>query len=403
MPKIFVKIIVLSLVFFGGFFGLLGIAAAQSATSVNFVPSLPVKSYILINAESGEILAEQAADIPYPPASLTKLMTAYLVYDALKKGQVALDQQVKVSENAWRKRGSRMFIEPRSRVTVDQLLNGLVVQSGNDAATALAELLAGSEAMFAQKMNQTAQALGLRNSVFANASGLPEPADGQMSARDIALLAKALLEDFPEQYYRYSLREFTYNNINQKNRNALLWENFGVDGLKTGYTSAAGYCLAASANYGDLRLIAVVMGTESARARVVLTRALLAFGQRQYQKIQLFVPDAPLAKVKVYLGKQDQVPLLPKTVVSVVDRADNLKNWQLSMDFPEGLPLRAPLSTDTAVAELTLREGEKILGRWPLYPAEAVAAAGWFGQWWQRWQHFWQAPEEAPEEALTES
>lgn len=392
MPKTFEKIIVFPWLFLWLFFGLFGSVSAQV---LQFIPPLPVKSYILINAGNGEVLAEQAADTPYPPASLTKLMTAYLVYEALKKGQIGLDQPVKVSESAWRKRGSRMFIEPRSRVTVDQLLNGLVVQSGNDAATALAELLAGSEAMFAQKMNQTAQALGLRNSVFANASGLPEPADGQMSARDIALLAKALLENFPEQYYRYSLREFSYSNISQKNRNALLWENFGVDGLKTGYTSAAGYCLAASANYGDLRLIAVVMGTESAEARVAVTRALLAFGVQQYQQIQFFAPNVPLAEVEVYLGKRAVVPLFTKTAVSVVGRVENLKNWQLTMDFPEGLPLQAPLATDASVAELTLRDDEKILGRWPLYPAEAVAATGWLGQWWQRWQRFWQAPEKS--------
>ncbi len=388
MSKPFAKIIVFSWLFFG----LLGSVAAQA---LSFMPPLPVKSYILLNATSGEILAEQAADVPYPPASLTKLMTAYLVYAALKNGQIGLDQQVKVTENAWKMIGSRMYIDPRSRVTVDQLLNGLVVQSGNDAATALAELLAGTEATFAQKMNQTAQALGLRNSRFANASGLPEPADGQMSARDIALLAKALLEDFPEQYYRYSLREFTYNNIRQQNRNALLWENFGVDGLKTGYTSAAGYCLAASANYGDLRLIAVVMGTESAKDRVALTRALLAFGLQQYQQIQLFAPNAPLAEAKVYLGQADRVPLQTTEAVSVVGRAENLQNWQLTIDFPQGLPLHAPLATDTSVAELTLRAGESILGRWPLYPAEAVAASGWFGQWWQRWQRFWQAPEKS--------
>jgi D-alanyl-D-alanine carboxypeptidase (penicillin-binding protein 5/6) len=369
-------------------FGFLGITWAQS---MSFVPTLPVKSYILINAKSGEVLAEQAADIPYPPASLTKLMTAYLVYAALKKGEIGLDQQVKVTENAWRMGGSRMYIDPRSRVTVDQLLNGLVVQSGNDAATALAELLAGSEATFAQKMNQAGQELGLRESIFTNASGLPEPADGQMSARDIALLARKLLENFPEQYYRYSLREFTYNNISQNNRNALLWENFGVDGLKTGYTKAAGYCLAASVNYGDLRLIAVVMGTESPKDRVALTRALLTFGTRQYQQIQLFAPNVPLTVAPVYLGQQATVSLAPQEAVSVVGRSASLSRWQLTIDYPQGLPLRAPLTTTTPVAELVLREDAQILGRWPLYPQQAIAETGWFGHWWQRWQRFWQA------------
>ncbi len=230
-------------------------------------PPVAARAWLLVDYQSGQTIAAHNADERIEPASLTKLMTAYLVFDALKKKTITPEQTVPVSKRAWKAGGSRMFIEPRKPVTVDELLRGMVVQSGNDATVALAELVGGSEDVFAQMMNREAQRLGLKDTQFTNASGWPEPKH-YSTARDLAVLAAALIRDFPDYYTLYSIREYRYNNITQQNRNRLLWLDPNVDGVKTGHTEAAGYCLIASAKRGPRRLLSVIVGANSeARAR----------------------------------------------------------------------------------------------------------------------------------------
>ena len=242
---------------------------AQTQSEVQAIPpppQVPVRGYILIDYQSGNILAEMNSGERMEPASITKLMTGYIVYKALKSGKITLNDQVTISEKAWRMQGSKMFIKVGGQVSVDDLLMGMVVQSGNDATVALAEYVAGSEETFASLMNQEAERLGLTSSHFVNASGMPDP-NHYMSARDIALLTRAIIREFPEQYVRYSVRSFKYNNIEQQNRNRLMLTDPTVDGVKTGHTESAGYCLVSSAKRGDTRLISVVLGAQKERER----------------------------------------------------------------------------------------------------------------------------------------
>ncbi|MEO0420754.1 MAG: D-alanyl-D-alanine carboxypeptidase family protein [Pseudomonadota bacterium] len=282
------------------------------------LPSLPVpappqvdaRSYILIDFQTGKVLAEHDADRVVPPASLTKLMTAYLVFTELRDGRLRLDEEVLVSERAWRMRGSKMFIEVGDRVRVEDLIRGVIVQSGNDASVALAEHIAGTEDAFALRMEQQARAMGLNNSQFRNATGMPAERH-RVTARDVAKLSRRLIADFPEYYAIYSEREFKFGPIKkpQRNRNPLLGNFDGADGLKTGYTAAAGYCLAASAEREGQRLISVVMGTKSANARASASRALLNYGFRYYATHRLYGMGETIASVKVWKGEVDEVPL----------------------------------------------------------------------------------------------
>jgi serine-type D-Ala-D-Ala carboxypeptidase (penicillin-binding protein 5/6) len=237
-------------------------------------PSIAAKAYLLVDLVSGQTLAADNADAPREPASLTKLMTAYLAFRALKDKELTPSQMVNVSERAWRAEGSRMFIEPKKAVSVDELLHGVIVQSGNDASIALAETVAGSEDAFAERMNREAARLGMKNTRFVNATGLPAPKETS-TANDLALLAAALIRDFPEYYPLYSIKEYRYNNITQPNRNRLLWTDPYVDGMKTGNTDAAGFCLIASARRGQRRLLAVVLGAASESARAIEAQKLL--------------------------------------------------------------------------------------------------------------------------------
>ncbi len=264
-------------------------------------PEFEASSYVLMDFASGTVLADHNSRERVDPASLTKIMTAYIVYKALARGEVHLDDSVSISEKAWRSIGSRMFIEVGDRVSLEDLLRGMVIQSGNDASIALAEHIAGTEESFADIMNVQAERLGLEDSNFVNVTGLPN-ADHYTTAYDVALLSRAMIWEFPQEYKRYAQREFTFNNIRQPNRNRLLWRDDTVDGIKTGYTKAARYCLAASAVRKDMRLISVVMGTPSSRSRMANSQALLNYGFRHYESHKLYQAGDALVERRMWSG-----------------------------------------------------------------------------------------------------
>ena len=269
-------------------------------------PAIAAKAYLLVDVLSGQTLAAQNADEPREPASLTKLMTAYLIFRALKDKELVPSQMVTVSAKAWRAEGSRMFIEPKKAVSVDELLHGMIVQSGNDAAIALAETLAGSEEAFVERMNKEAARLGMKNTRFATATGLPAPQQVS-TANDLALLAAAIIRDFPEYYPLYSIKEYRYNNITQPNRNRLLWSDPYVDGMKTGNTDAAGYCLIASAKRGPRRLLSVVLGAGSDAARAIESQKLLNYGFQFYDTVQMYQNGQTINTLRVWKGATDSV------------------------------------------------------------------------------------------------
>ena len=271
-------------------------------------PVVGAKSYLLQDFNSGQSLAEENADVAAEPASLTKLMTAYVIFKELASENIKLTDQVTISENAWRTPGSRMFIEVGKQVSVEDLLRGMIIQSGNDATVALAEFAAGSESGFTVLMNQYAKELGLKGTNFANSSGLPAP-DHYSTARDIARIASALIREFPQYYKWYSQKEFSYNEITQYNRNRLLWRDESVDGLKTGFTDSAGYCLVTSAMRDGMRLISVVIGTVSDKVRVDATQSLLNYGFHFYTSYALHAANLPLIETRVWKGASDSLPL----------------------------------------------------------------------------------------------
>jgi len=271
-------------------------------------PNIAASSYILMDFDSGKVLAEKDADKPLPPASLTKLMTVYVVFRELDSGHLTLDEKVTVSKKAWRTPGSRMFIEVGKQVSVEYLLKGVIIQSGNDASVALAEHVAGNESTFAALMNQNAERLGMLNTQFKNSTGLPEEGH-YTTAHDLAILAQAIIKEFPQYYKWDAQKEFTYNNITQHNRNKLLWRDKSVDGLKTGHTEEAGFCLVASAKRNDMRLISVVMGTDSENARATESLALLNYGFRFFETRKLYDGQTPIVEIRIYKGDSKKLQL----------------------------------------------------------------------------------------------
>ena len=269
-------------------------------------PALEAKAWLLLDVNSGQVLANQNADTRFEPASLTKLMTAYLAFSALKQKSLKPDQVVPVSTRAWKAEGSRMFIEPNKPVTVDELLRGMIIQSGNDASIALAEAIGGNEEVFAQMMNREAKRLGLANTNFTNATGLPNT-QLYSTAQDLSQLVVALIRDFPEHYPLYSQKEYRYNNITQSNRNRLLWLDSTVDGVKTGYTENAGYCLITSARRGERRLISVVLGTASESARATESQKMLNWGFQFYDSVRMYTRNQPVTQLRVWKGASDMV------------------------------------------------------------------------------------------------
>lgn len=285
-----------------------GIASASAKILVPDPPQVAGSSFILEDFNSGQVLAQKEADLRVEPASLTKVLTVYVIFNELKKGRLKLDDLVTISDNAWRTEGSRMFVDVNKQVKVEDLLQGVIIQSGNDASVALAEHIAGDEATFASMMNQHAARLGMTNSHFTNSMGLPHP-DHYSTARDLAKLAKAVIKEFPEYYRWDSQKEFTYNKITQPNRNLLLWRDPSVDGVKTGHTEAAGYCMIASAKRNDMRLISVVMGTASALKRASESQSLLTYGFRFYETHRLYTAQQVLNESKIWKGDSNTVGL----------------------------------------------------------------------------------------------
>ena len=342
-------------------------------------PSLAARAWLLLDYGSGLTLAGSNADQRVEPASLTKLMTAYVAFSALKQGRIQLTQTVPISERAWKAQGSRMFVEPRLPVTVDELLRGMIVQSGNDACIALAELIAGGEDAFVQMMNNEAKRLGLAATHFTNSTGLPDP-QHYSTAGDLARLAAALIRDFPEFYSLYSLKEYRYNNITQANRNRLLWLDPHVDGLKTGHTEAAGFCLVASAKRGPRRLLSVLLGADSDSARAQESQKLLNFGFQYFDAVKVYDAGQSIALLRVFKGAENSVRVgFAHDLLVSVPRglAAQLKVQLLSQQ-----PLLAPVAAGSRVATLKLFLGDQAYGEFPVTALETVPVAGIFGRTW---------------------
>jgi D-alanyl-D-alanine carboxypeptidase (penicillin-binding protein 5/6) len=327
-------------------------AADLAAVEMRPVPAPPIigaKSYLMIDGNTGQELASLEPDKALAPASLTKLMTAYAIFRALEEKQISLDDQVTVSEKAWRTPGSRMFIEVGSRVTVKDLMLGMIIQSGNDASVALAEHVAGTESVFAEVMNQYAAALGMHSSHFENATGLPGE-QHHSTARDLATLARAIIREFPEYYTWYSIKEFEYNNINQNNRNSLLWRDSSVDGMKTGHTDDAGFCLVSSAKRDGMRIVSVVLGTASAKSRIDGSQALLNYGFRFYETRLLYKAGEPVTRARIWKSANEFTPLgLPDDLYITVPRG-TYDDVESVLNIPA--VLIGPVSAGQALAEL---------------------------------------------------
>lgn len=340
-------------------------------------PDVAAKSYILQDFASGKVLAAVNANQPLPPASITKLMTAYVVSQELASGNIALDDDVLISEKAWRMVGSRSFIEVDTKVPVEALLRGMIIQSGNDAAVALAEHIAGSEETFAQMMNQYAQQLGMHNTQYKNSTGLP--AEGHYTtAEDIAVLSAAVIRDFPDHYAWYAEKEYTYNNITQHNRNKLLWRDKSVDGLKTGHTEEAGYCLAASAKRDDMRLISVVLGTRSEKARAQETQKLFNYGFRFFETHDLYQAGQQIADSKVWKGGTDKVTLgLAKPLTITVARG---RYEELVATTQIQKPIVAPVAEGQVLGQVSIHLAGELVATEELVALQAVEKGSWWRQ-----------------------
>ena len=342
-------------------------------------PSLSANSYILVDFNSGRVLVEDNPDMAVEPASITKLMTSYVVFHELAEGNITLADEVAISEKAWRTGGSRMFIDPSMQVTIEQLLKGMVIQSGNDASVALAEHLAGTEEAFAGLMNHYAVQLGMTNSHFMNSTGLPQE-QHFTTARDVAILSIAIIAEFPDYYRWYSEKEYSFNNIRQHNRNNLLWRDPAVDGLKTGHTEAAGYCLASSAKRDGMRLISVVLGSGSESSRVSESQSLLNYGFRFFETVQLYKAGQELAQGKVWKGEQDQVRLgIAEELFVTIPRG---RYDELDAQVEMRRELVAPLADGEEVGLILVGIGDEEIASRGLITLEPVVEAGFFGRSW---------------------
>jgi len=351
-----------------------GTVAALSAIPV---PLIAARAWFSVDMGSGQILAASAPDTLIEPASLTKVMTAYVVFNALKENRITLEQSVRVSEAAWRTGGSRMFIEPRKPVTVHELLQGMIVQSGNDASVALAETVAGSESAFVALMNQEAQRLGMKASHFMNATGLPDP-QHITTVRDMATLSARLIQDHADFYHYYRQRDYTYNNITQLNRNRLLWADPSVDGMKTGHTDAAGYCLVATALRGERRVLTVLVGADSEAARAEESLKLLNWSFQNFDTVKLYGDGKPALEAKVWEGVSDIAKLGPAQGLWItVPRG---KAQQVQPIASRTDPLVAPLESGQQVGTVAFTLDGKTLRTEPLVVLERVGRAGFFGR-----------------------
>ncbi len=362
-------------------------AALTSHAQVPEPPEVAAKAYLLMDVTAGQILAGKDLDEPVEPASLTKLMTAYLVFDALKAKKISLTQTLPVSERAWKMPGSRMFIDPKMQVPVEDLIKGMIVQSGNDATVALAEGVGGSVERFVQLMNDQAKALGLKNTGYKNPEGLTEPGH-TTTARDLSVLATRLMHDFPEYVHYYTIKKYRYPGTpasNDTNRNRLLFRDPTVDGLKTGHTKAAGYCLVATAkrdfpNVSGRRLLSVVLGANSEASRANESQKLLNWGYTAYEAVKLFDAGQPVATPKVWKGKTSTLKLGRNEPIVVAVPSGTAAQVQTEIARPE--PLVAPFRQGQAVATLKVKQGDELLAEVPLMALEAVEEAGVLGRAW---------------------
>ncbi|MEN8259303.1 MAG: D-alanyl-D-alanine carboxypeptidase family protein [Pseudomonadota bacterium] len=358
------------------FFAFLG---AQNARAVDMPipaqPELPAKSYLLMDAHSGKLLADFNGELQLAHASLTKIMTVYVVFRELTNGNIKLDDMVTISEKAWRTGGSRMFIEVNTPVSVEDLLKGVIIQSGNDASVALAEHVAGDESTFAALMNQHAERLEMVNTHFVNSDGLPKK-DHYTSAHDLAILTKALIKDFPEYYQWHAEKEFTYNGITQHNRNKLLYRNPSVDGVKTGHTEEAGFCLVASAKRDDMRLISVVMGANSDNSRANANQALLNYGFRFFETHRLYEANKPLTETRIWKGEVSKVPLGVTDDLFVTIPRRQYNNLKASMEVES--TITAPVKQGQTVGNVNVALGEEVITQRPLVALKSVAEGGIF-------------------------
>ena len=354
-----------------------GTVAMISELSNIPAPTLGAKAWMTLDATSGQVIATQNPQEPVEPASLTKLMSAYVIFDALDNGRLALDQKVHVSEKAWRTEGSRMFIDPNTEVSVDELLQGLIVQSGNDATVALAEAVAGSESAFAAMMNEQAASMGLTHTHFTNSTGLPDP-DHMTTVEDLANLARALVNRFPQYMHYYSQREFTYNKIKQSNRNRLLWADATVDGLKTGHTQSAGYCLVSTALRDGRRVVAVVVGAASDAARTENSLKLLNWSFKNFDTVRLLAPGQAAVQARVWEGEADTVGLGVQGALWVTVPRGRADDIQSVAQYAQ--PLLAPLAKGDQMGSLRVSLGDVVLKTVPLQVEAAVPEAGFFGR-----------------------
>ena len=350
-------------------------AALQAAPAIPGPPQLDAHAYVLLDYASGQVLAEQNANMRMAPASLTKLMTCYVVFHALATGTLKLTEPVTISEHAWRAQGSRTFLKVGSQVPVEVLIKGMIVQSGNDATIALAERVGGTEPAFVQLMNEYAKRLGMDSTHFDDSTGLPSPMH-YTTAHDLALLARALIHDYPQYYSYFAIRQFMWNNIRQGNRNGLLGHDPGVDGLKTGHTDAAGYCLVTSAKRGNMRLISVVLDSDSAKGSEGASAALLNYGYTFYETISIEKGGSTVLRPRVYKADEQYYPIGPASDVNVVvprEQAGSIQTHALL----DGV-LIAPLTTTTPVGQLQIIVGGKPIRSVPLFLITAVPQGGWW-------------------------
>lgn len=343
-------------------------------------PTLAAKAYLLRDFNSNKIIGEQASTMRVEPASLTKLMTAYLTFKALKNGHLQLTQVLPVSTKAWKVEGSKMFIEPNMPVTVEELLHGMIIQSGNDASITLAEGVASSEELFAQMMNKEAARLGMANTHFMNATGLPD-AQHYTTAYDLSLLATALIRDFPDQYKRlYSQKDYTYNKITQPNRNRLLWLDPYVDGMKTGHTESAGYCLISSAKRGDTRLISVVLGTTSETARAVESQKLLNYGFQFYESHLVYKRNQAISTIKVWKGAENSLSTtVAEDTYLTLPKGEYAR---VKVKVSSKQPVIAPINAGQEMGSIQFVLDGKVIDERKLVAAKKIEVAGLFGRIW---------------------
>jgi D-alanyl-D-alanine carboxypeptidase (penicillin-binding protein 5/6) len=342
-------------------------------------PSIAAKSYLLTDFYSKQVLVGQNINERIEPASLTKLMTAYLTFTALKQKQITIEQMLPISTRAWRAEGSRMFIKPDKPVKVDELIHGMVVQSGNDACIALAEGIAGSEEVFAQMMNREAQRLGMKNTHFTNSTGLPHP-QHYSTAYDLSLLAAAIIREFPEYYPLYSVKEYKYNNISQTNRNRLLWTDPYVDGMKTGYTENAGYCLISTAKRGSRRLLSVALGAASDSARAIESQKLLNYGFQFYDTLRLYAKGQAVTSFAVWKGTENSVKAgFAEDVYLSIPKG---QSERLKATMESRQPLIAPIRAGQNVGMVKLTLDGKPVAEYPVIALENVELANFLGREW---------------------